>query len=100
MIDGFLCGAWALLLLAVSALVDNRVLLLAGSHIFLLLTQYLNDVVFLAAGVNGFRFNLFALLEGAALAEVRSTPVLLLLLVLTLAIAVGLLRACRDSDVL
>lgn len=100
LVDGVLCGSWALLVLAVSTVVDNRVLLLVGSQLLMLVLMYLNKVVFAAAGVYGFRFALIYLLQGAADIYVRAPLPLALAPVLMMLAAVVLLRARRDSDVL
>lgn len=64
LLDATLCGLWSVFCLALSAVVDNRVALLAGSYVALLAVDYLNSVVFSAIGIAGFRFSLLQLLVG------------------------------------
>ena len=63
-----LCGTWALVVLAVSFVVDNRVSLLAFPYVTLLVVQYLNNsVVFSVLGVGGVCLNLVSSLDCVAL---------------------------------
>lgn len=98
--DGLLCGAWAFLVLAVSSLVDNRVILLAGSYLLLMAIRYLNAVVFQAFGIQGFCFNLFGLLVGNGTGEPRTLASLTGVLLSMLSVGALLLWARKDADVL
>lgn len=100
LLDGVLCGSWALLVLAFSAIVENRVVLLAGAFLLTLGVRYLNAVVFSAFGVQGFCFNLSELLLAAPLGEPRVLGPLLCVLFLMLGAGALVLRAWRDDDVL
>ncbi|MDD5799843.1 MAG: hypothetical protein PUD09_04275 [Coriobacteriales bacterium] len=100
LLDGVLCGSWALLVLAFSAIIDNRVVLLAGSFLLTLGARYLNAVVFAAFGVQGFCFNLSELLIAVSNGEPRVLGPLLCVLFLMLGLGVLVLRAWRDGDVL
>lgn len=100
LIDGCLCGLWAVFVLGVSCLVDNRALLLVGAYLSLLMIKYANENVFGALGINGFRFNLIDMLRSWSLTYTKSMVVVCIVLVFLLATAAAILRAQRDSDVL
>ncbi len=100
-VDAILCGAWAVLVLAASSFVDNRVALLAGSYLLVLLCNYLNQVVFRAFGVNGFAFSLIELTKGATSGSYLRYGFWLFVVLGVIALsAVATLRFRRDSDVL
>ncbi len=100
-VDGALCGAWAALVLAASSFVDNRVALLAGSYLLVLLCNYLNQVVFQAFGVNGFAFSLIELTKGATSGGYLRYGFWLFVVLGVVAIsAVATLRFQKDADVL
>lgn len=100
LVDGLLCGTWATCVLAVSSLVDNRVVLLAGSYLFLIATSYVNAVIFGALGIIGFRFGLIGLLQGYAVGHMRDVYALFAVLALQALFSIVVLRARRDIDVL
>ncbi len=100
-VDGALCGAWAVLVLAASSFVDNRVALLAGSYLLVLLCNYLNQVVFQAFGVNGFAFSLIELTKGSVSGGYLRFGFWLFVVLGVIAVAgVAALRFRRDADVL
>lgn len=100
-VDAALCGCWAVFVLAASSFIDNRVALLAGSYLFVLLCNYLNEVIFASFGVNGFEFSLIELTKGAGSGGYRRyTFWLFVVLGAILASAVATIRARRDADAL
>lgn len=99
LVDGILYGTWALCVLAVSTLVDNRVLLLAGSYLFVIATHAFSKVIFPALGVTGFRFSLIDLPQGAGDID-RDPRALVAVLLIQLIFGTLLLRAREGSDAL
>lgn len=101
LVDAALLGSWAVLVLAASSVIDNRVALLAGAFLSVLAAAYLNSVVFGAIGTNGFAFGLIDLSRGVPAGSYHRLAFwLFAVLGLTLATGVGLLRLRRDGDVL
>lgn len=97
--DGFLCGGWAICVLAISTLVDNRVILLAGSYLFSIAMHFLSKVIFPAAGVTAFRFSLIDLTQGPG--DVGRDPrALVVVLLAQIAFGIIVLYAQKERDAL
>ncbi len=99
--DAVLCGCWATLALALSLLVDNRVLLLVGCYLAVIIARYLGSVIFAALGIRGFVFDLACMLRCCMPGnEPRLLPWMTAVLALVFVAGLVVLRARKDGDVL
>ena len=96
---GALYGTWAVCVLAVSAFVDNRVILLAGSYLFVLGVGYASGLLFSALRTTAVRLSLTELAKGASY-DPRDPRGLLFALLLQAVFGLLVIRGIRKRDVL
>lgn len=64
LLDALMCGIWALFVLGLSYVVENRVTLFVSSYLGMLVFEFANNTIFIAlGGICGFQLSLFNLLQ-------------------------------------
>lgn len=72
-----LCGLWSVMVLLLAVIIKNRIVLLAGSYLFLLIVQFINERIFLAlGGIKGVQLSLFENLHAYTSMYVQSWDVI------------------------
>ncbi|WP_165050320.1 MULTISPECIES: hypothetical protein [unclassified Adlercreutzia] len=97
-----LCGLWALLVMSLSHVVENRIVLLTLPYLALVVVQFVNENIFTAVfgGVHAFQFGLLGNLRAVSRPYGQDGWVILALALCLLVSSLVLMRACAKRDLL
>lgn len=97
-----LCGLWALFVMALSFVIENRIVLLTFPYLALVVLQFVNDNIFTAVlgGVHAVQFSVLGNLRSVTHSYGQSEWVILGLLAVLLGSSVAIMRARLRRDVL